>query len=144
MVVLRRIIVYRSRYVQFGILVTSWEQLIPLFSTTLSSVGTTTASNLNLIGGKPISASITIGSSTSSGDATLQYTLQDLMRTSASAVIWQGVSSAIGAAATHFSASSIFPDGVFFPFQTPLGALRLSSTSVTGTWTLLVVEGDAW
>src|SRR5260221_13158824 len=117
---------------------------MPLFAASLSSAGVTAVSNLNLIGGKSISASITIGSSTSSGDAILQYTLQDIMKTSASAVIWQGVSSAQGQPATHFSASHIYPDGEFFPFQTPLGALRLSSTSVTGTWTLLVAEGEGW
>jgi hypothetical protein len=115
-----------------------------LFTTTLSSAGTTIASNLNWIGGKPVTASITIGSSTSSGDCVLQFTLNDLMRTSASAVVWQGFSSALGAAATHFSASSIFPDGVLASFLSPVCAIRLNSTSVAGTWTLAVVSGEGW
>ncbi len=116
-----------------------------LFAASLSSAGTTTASNLNWVAGKPISVSATIGTSTSSGDFIVQVTWDDLQRSSNP--LWQGLSSeaftAPGSApALHYSASNIFPDGVRIFIPGPVGGIRLNSTSLTGTLTLRCQQGE--
>jgi hypothetical protein len=56
---------------------------------------------------------------------------------------WCGVSSAIGQIATHFTASNAYPDGHFYQFLSPVGAVRLGSTSVaTGTLSMRVMQGE--
>ena len=66
----------------------------------------------------------------------------DITKTASSLVFWQDFSSAIGAAGTHFSASAIWPDGVYIPFLAPIAAVRLNSSSVTGTFGLLTAQGE--
>lgn len=114
---------------------------MPLFSTTLSSVGTTTISNLNWMGGKPITASVIPGSTGQTSDFTIQYTLDDIMRTSSPA--WSGVSSAFGVPAQHFTSSVAFPDGVTVGFLSPVTAIRLNSSALSsGSLTLKVLQGE--
>jgi hypothetical protein len=116
---------------------------MPLFSTTLSSVGTSQIANINWIGGKPITASAIPGSSTQTSDFTIQYSLDDVMRSSSPA--WSGVSSATGQPATHYASSVCYPDGVLVSFLSPIAALRLSSTAISsGALTLKVLQGEGW
>ncbi len=116
-----------------------------LFAASLSSAGTTIASNLSWVGGKNTSVAVTIGSSASSGDFIVQMTLDDLQRSSSP--LWIGLSSeslfAPGSApALHYAASAIFPDGVRIFIPGPVGGIRLNSTSLTGTLTLRCQQGE--
>ena len=123
---------------------------MPYASITLSSVGTSAAANLNWRGGKPTTVVVV---STSSGTAisyTVQYTLDDLQLTAATAVSWFGVSSNtysidVGPA-TVFTSSTTFPDGVYIPFPGPIGAVRMKISSNAGsqTLTMKVIQGEGW
>jgi hypothetical protein len=123
---------------------------MPLFSTTLSSAavpGASTACNLNWIGGKMTNISVITNSSQGTGDFSIQFTLQDLMRTPSSLVAWQGFSSSpyqiAGAPASHFTSSTIYPDGINIPVEAPLCGVRINSTALSSnTLTLLVVQGE--
>lgn len=116
---------------------------MPLTTVSLSSVGTSPVVALNWIGGKPITASVIPGSSTQTSDFTIQYTLDDVVRSSLP--VWSGVSSAIGQPAQHFTSSVCYPDGVLVSFLSPAAALRLSSTALSaGSLGFKVVEGEGW
>jgi hypothetical protein len=72
----------------------------------------------------------------------LQYSLDDPQRVAAASMVWCGVSSATGQPGTHFASSSVFPDGVFVSFLSPVAALRLNSTTNANTLTLKVLAGE--
>jgi hypothetical protein len=103
---------------------------------------TSPVANLNWIGGKPTTASVTTSSSGSS-DFSLQYSVDDVQKVAAASVVWSGVSSAVGQLATHFASTSVFPDGVGVTFQSP-AALRLNSSANANTLTVKVVQGEGW
>lgn len=114
---------------------------------TLTSASTTSSTPvaLNWIGGKPASVWVTSPTSTSTSVFSLQYTLDDIQRVSSGSVLWAGVSSAQGQAATTFNASAAGTDGVFFQFLSPIAAVRLFSTAVSsGPLTMKVLQGEGW
>jgi hypothetical protein len=93
-------------------------------------------------GGKPITASV-IPSAGSSGAFVLQYSLDDVMRTTSTAVTWSGVSSAQGQAGTVWVASAVPVDGVLQTFLAPVAGIRINSTALAGgTFTLKVVQPE--
>jgi hypothetical protein len=88
-------------------------------------------------------------SSGSSADFTVQYSLQDLQLVGgASAATWFNFSSNTYAidstGGVHYSAASIFPDGVYIPLPVPVAAVRLNSTSIaaSNTLTLFLLQGE--
>lgn len=93
--------------------------------TTLSSVGTSTPIILN-----PNSKCTTVQVSvtaTSSGNFTVQYTLDDPSTTPAPTVTWTALSS-------NFSSSTIeAAGGATYTVLSPLGGVRIISTAVTTT-----------
>ena len=91
-----------------------------------------------LVGGKPITASVTTSSSGTS-DFTLQYSLDDPQKVAAASVVWSGVSSAVGSLAQHFTSTAVCPDGVLVTFQTPI-----SASANANTLTLKVLQGEGW
>lgn len=114
---------------------------MPLFSAALSSVGVSAIANLNWIGGKPTTASVTPNSSTMTSDYTIQFTLDDIQRSSSP--VWVNVSSAVGSSGQHFTAN--FPDGATVQFLSPVAALRLSSTAMSSSGLVFkVVQGEGW
>lgn len=120
---------------------------MPFTTVTLTSASTTSSTPvaLNWIGGKPISVWVTSPTSTSTSIFNLQYTMDDIQRTSSGSVLWAGVSSAQGQAATTFNASAGGTDGAFFQFLSPVAAVRLFSTAISsGPLTMKVIQGEGW
>ena len=116
---------------------------MPNFTASLSSVGTSPVANLAWGVGKPVTASVVPGSSTQTSDFMLQFTMDDLQLTAASAVQWQGLSSAVGQPATHFQSSVCYPDGVANTFLGPVAALRISASALSsGSLKFKVMEGE--
>ena len=122
---------------------------MPFASVALTSQSTTTSAavNLNWIGGKPTTVSV-LATSISTGAFTIQYTLDDIQRTTAASVAWQIASSGIGTTfpstavvGTIFVASNAYPDGVTYVFSGPIGAVRLGS-SVPTPLTMRVIQGE--
>ena len=131
---------------------------MPQTTVTLSSAAVTTSTgvnsdgsacalsnaiNLDTFSGKPTTAWVRTNSSVGSGNFTVQVTLDDV----SSASVWFGVSSTPYTIASnpgvHFVSSNIWPDGVFLPFTTPLGGIRLASTALSSnTLTLKVIQGE--
>lgn len=110
--------------------------------TTLSSVGTSGPLNLNWRGALPVTASVTLGSTTMTTDFTLQFTLDDLQLNSSP--VWLGWAATVGASVSHFSSANA-DAGIAFVFQNPIAGLRLSSTAISAsTITLKVIQGTAW
>lgn len=109
------------------------------------STGTLTSPsvNTNWIGGKPISASLVWNSSTSSGTATVQFTLDDIQLVASPT--WVSYSSAVGQAATSFTSQS-FGVNNLISFLSPVAGLRLNSTTAisSGTVSLTVLQGEGW
>jgi hypothetical protein len=137
---------------QAEILRTYLEQLMPYQTVTLSSVGTSPPVALSWISGKHTTATVTASSSGATGDFIVQFTMQDLQRSSLPT--WIGLSSnsyaITNAAATHYSIANVFPNGssggtgecVYLPIPGPIAGLRLSSTTISGTLNLSVIQGE--
>lgn len=107
-------------------------------SVTLSSVGVSATINTDWMGGKPVTATVTLGSSTMTADFTLQFTIDDLLATATPT--WLSFGSSTGSAATHFSSANV--DGVVLSFLNPVAGLRLSSTAISSSsLTLKVLQG---
>lgn len=123
-------------------------QTITLSTAASSTPGASAAAALNWIGGKPITVSILPASGGgSSGAFTIQYTLDDIMRVPSSVVVWSGVSSApaLGLPGVTWNASAVAVDGVFLSFLSPIAAVRLNSSNLTGGPLLLkVLQGEGW
>lgn len=121
---------------------------MPNQTITLSSAnvpGVSGAAALDWRGGKPATVSVfTSTTGTSSGNFSLQYTLDNIQALGGSSLaFWQGVSSAIGQAATTFNASTFGVDGVQFAFLNPVAAVRMNSTALSsGPWTMKVLQGE--
>lgn len=116
---------------------------------TSASTNTSAAVNLDWIGGKPTIVTV-YGTSVSSGAFTIQYTLDDLLRSSSPT--WFNASSGIGAGfpstsltGTVFVASNAYPDGVGYTFLGPIAGVRLASTATnnvnSGPITMKVIQG---
>jgi hypothetical protein len=120
---------------------------MPLFSTTLTTATSTTPGasaicNTDRLGGKPISVSV-IPSAASSGAFQIQFSLDDVQKTTSTGVTWSGLGSSLGAQATVFVASASVPDGVFASFLSPVSAVRINSTALAGgSLVLRVNQGE--
>jgi hypothetical protein len=132
---------------------------MPYFTATFSTANSTTpgnsaAANLNWIGGKPTTVSLSFGgSSTVLNDIKIQYSLDDLQRVGGSSLAtWITLSSGIGnnsTAAYHFASTTWFDTGFLAQFLTPIAAVRMVSTTFEstgglGSATLKVIQGEAW
>jgi hypothetical protein len=114
------------------------------------NVGPSAIANLNWIGGKPTTLSAL--TTASSGDFTIQYTLDDPQRLGGSSLaFWSNLSTdpyttlpSSAVAGIHYTASNFNSDGVLAFLPGPMGAVRLNSTSLLGTVTLKVVQGEGW
>lgn len=117
---------------------------------TSASTNTSTAVNLNWSSGRPTIVTV-YGTSISSGAFTIQYTLDDIQRSSSP--VWFGASSGIGAGfpstsltGTVFVASNAYPDGVSYTFLGPIAAVRLTSTATnnvnSGPITMKVIQAE--
>lgn len=121
---------------------------MPIQTITLSSAnvpGASGAAVTNWRSAEPMGVSILISTTgTSSGNFTLQYTLDDLQLIGGSSLaFWQGFSSAIGQPGTVFSSSTLSADGIYFPFQTPVAAVRINSTALSsGPLIMKVLQGE--
>lgn len=116
---------------------------------TLSSAGISTAANLNWIGGKPTTAVVVPGTSTSSATFTIQFTMDDPQRIAAASALWFGISSNTysveAGGGTTYAASSVYPDGIYLPFGTPIAGLRINATSLgAGSLVMKVLQGEGW
>ena len=115
---------------------------------TLSSVGTSPVVNLNWIGGKPTTVNVVSSAAGSSGAVVIQYSMDDPQRVASSLAAWFGFSSNTfsveSSPGTIYSASSIFPDGVYIPIPGPVPAIRMNSSALTNGFTMRVVQGEAW
>src|SRR6185436_7613465 len=111
-------------------------------TTTLSSVGVSNPINLNWRGAKPITALVTLGSTTMTTDFTIQYTLDDLQLVSSPT--WIAIGSSTGSPATHFSSANA--DGaVTVGFLYPIAGLRISSTALSSSsLRLTTLQGEGW
>jgi hypothetical protein len=117
---------------------------MPLASVTLSSVGTSTPVALAYRNGVPTTVSVTASSSTG-GFWVVQTTLDDIMRTASSLVVWQGISSAPGTApGTIYASSSSFPDGLLLTISGPVGAVRINSSVIGTNLVMKVMQGESW
>ena len=122
---------------------------MPNFSTTLttavsSAPGASAIAEMSWLGGRPATASVTVPSvASTSASFVVQYTLDDVMRVASTTVLWLGVSSAQGQAGTVWNATSIGQDGVLVSFLSPVAAVRVNSTQLTGgPITLKVLQGE--
>lgn len=106
---------------------------------TLSSVGTSNSVAADWIGSKPTTIAVSLGSTTMTADFTIQYTLDDLQRSTSP--VWFALSSEIGSSAQHFSAA-VADTGVTVGLLYPVAGLRLSSTAISSSsLTLRVIQG---
>jgi hypothetical protein len=111
-------------------------------TTTLSSVGNSSPLNLNWRGSKPVSATVTLGSTTMTCDFTVQFTLDDLQLSSSP--VWVSLGSSTGSSATHFSSANADAP-VTFGLLYPIAGLRLSSTAISSSsLTLKTIQGEGW
>lgn len=131
---------------------------MPYFSYSISTGSTfipgnsSVVANLNWIGGKPTSISLTFVSSSVTNDVTVQYTLDDVQRVASSLVVWQFLSSAINNNSTtafHLASTTWSDVGFLAQFLTPIAAVRLgcttfASTGGLGSATLKVIQGEGW
>ena len=127
---------------------------MPLFTTTFTTgansttPGASPAANLNWIGGKPTTISLTFTSSTANNDVTVQYTLDDLQRVPSTGVVWASLSSGgITNSTTPFHfASTTWSDNAFtVQVLSPIAAVRMNSSALGGgTATLKVSQGEGW
>src|SRR3954470_1717894 len=115
---------------------------MPNQAVTLSSVGTSGAVHINWRGGKPITAQLTMATTTMTADYTLQYTMQDTMLSTTS--LWFGLSSNVGSSATHYTAAN-GDNAVLVTLPSPVAGLRISSTAISSSsLTLRVIQGEGW
>lgn len=102
-------------------------------TTTLSSVGTSGALFLD-----PTSKATTIqlsAAANSSFDVTLQVTLDDPASLPPPTVVWTGLST------THYSsATGLAADGLFLTVLSPIGGLRISSSTMAGSSVALTLK----
>jgi hypothetical protein len=111
-------------------------------TTTLSSAGVSNPVNLDWRGSKPVTALVTLGSTTMTVDFTVQYTLDDLQLTTTQT--WVSLGSSTGSSATHYSSANA-DAAVTVGFLYPIAGLRLSSTAISSSsLTLKALQGAGW
>ena len=111
-------------------------------TTTLSSVGTSSAINVDWRGSKPVTCTVTLGSTTMTTDFTVQFTVDDLQLSSSP--VWLNVGSSTGSSATHFSSANA-DAAVVMGFLYPIAGLRISSTAISSSsLTMKVLQGAGW
>jgi len=111
-------------------------------TTTLSSVGVSNPINLDWRGSKPITALVTLGSTTMTADFTIQFTLDDLQLVSSPT--WVAIGSSTGSSATHFSSANA-DTAVTVGFLYPIAGLRISSTALSSSsLRLTTLQGEGW
>lgn len=117
---------------------------MPYQTITLSSVGTSGIANLDWSGGKPTTVAVSAGSTSMASNYTIQYTLDDIMRTASTSVVWFSISSAAGSSAQHFTSSlQLDPGGVVVTFLNPIAAVRINSTALSSTnLQMRVLQGE--
>jgi len=105
---------------------------MPVRTTTLSSAGVSTGMILD-----PVRRTTTVqmtATAASSATIFIQYTLDDPGTTPAPTVVWANLSSAIASSAAGDT-------GVMYSVMSPLGGLRISSSTYTsGTQTLKALQ----
>lgn len=113
-------------------------------SLTSASTSTSTPVNLNWIGGKPTTVSLSFSSSTQTSDVTVQYSLDDILKVASSLVQWLPVaSSAASSTPAHYQSSNFFDTGVTLSFLNSIAAVRLGSTNISsGSVSLRVLQGE--
>jgi hypothetical protein len=98
-------------------------------STTLSSVGTSTPIILDPTA-KTTVLQLSLNQN-SSLDVTIQVTLDDPAATPAPTVTWTGLST------THYSSTTLTAaDGIFLTVLSPIGGLRISSSTIVAATTI--------
>lgn len=103
-------------------------------TTTLSSLGVSAAIILNPVP-KATTVQVTVASGSSGANVFLQYTLDNPSNAATPSVTWAALSSAI------VSSNADLLGGVTYTMLSPIGGLRLSSTTaVTGTITLKALQ----
>lgn len=106
---------------------------------TLSSVGVSNAANCTWLNFQPITAAVTLGSTTMTVDFTVQFTLDDLQLSTSP--VWLGIGSSVGSSVTHFSGANA-DTGISMTFLAPVAGLRISSTAISSSsLTLKVLQG---
>jgi hypothetical protein len=91
---------------------------MPYFTTTFTTgansttPGASPAANLNWLGGKPTTISLTFTSSTANNDVTIQYSLDDVQRVTSTGVVWASLSSGGITATRHRRSTSPRPLGL--------------------------------
>lgn len=99
-------------------------------SVTLSSVGVSSAINLDWRTSGPITALVTLASTTMTTDFTVQFTIDDVQL--GQTPTWVSLGSSIGSSATHFSSANADAP-IVLGFIYPVAGLRLSSTAISSS-----------
>jgi hypothetical protein len=112
----------------------------------VSSAGTSRAINLDWMEGGPATVQVTAGSSTGSAGGVLQYTLNDILTTPSSNVVWSPCSSGaspIGSTTgVVLTTSGLVDAGFGFQFLPPVAALRFSCSAFSsGGLRVSVLQG---
>ena len=92
---------------------------------TLSSVGTSGALILDYIGAKTTTALLTVTSTTATGAATIQFTLNSSAR--GETIVWAAASTAT------YNSTSINDSGATLTFLTPIAGLRINATAISSS-----------
>jgi hypothetical protein len=114
-----------------------------------TSPGASAPVALNWIGGKPTTVAMSWNSSTVLAISNVQFSLDDPQRVASSAMIWNSwPSAAASSTPATFSASANFDTEQQIQFLSPIGAVRLFSTSITAggsqSVTMKVLQGEGW
>src|SRR5262245_37156939 len=121
-----------------------------LVTITVSSAGTSRAAALDWMTGGPTSVLISAASTTASATGIVQFTLDDILRTTSTGVLWVSFSSdfrATGSTVTGFTiqASAIYDAPFFSRIESPIAALRVSCTSFSTSGFLMeILQGRGW
>jgi hypothetical protein len=109
---------------------------------TLSSVGVSNAINLDWRTSGPVTAVVTIDSTSMTTDFSIQFTIDDAQL--GQTQTWVGITSSLGSSVTHFSsANSANPLSI--SFLNPIAGLRLSSTAISSSsLTLKAIQAQGW
>ena len=106
-------------------------------TTTLSSIGVSAPINLDWRTAGPITAVVTLGSTTLTSDYTVQFTIDDAQL--GQPLTWIDYGSSAGA--THYTEAS----AVALSFLNPIAGLRISSTALSsGSITLKTIQAQGW
>src|SRR5262245_45196560 len=118
--------------------------------TLVSSAGTSRVINLDWMTGGPTSVLVSAASTSASATGIMQFTLDDVLRTTSTGVTWVSFSSDFRAAGSTVSgftiqASAITDNPFFTRIESPIAALRLSCTSFsTSGFMIEILQGRGW